>query len=30
VHGGAFTVEVLADRIVWSYPGRRIIELREV
>jgi hypothetical protein len=30
VHGGAFTVEILEDRIVWSYPGRRVVELREV
>jgi hypothetical protein len=28
VHGGAFTIEVRPDRIVWTYPGRRIIELR--
>jgi hypothetical protein len=30
VHGGAFTVEVLPDRIVWTYPGRRVIEVRAV
>jgi hypothetical protein len=29
-HGGAFDVRVLADRIVWTYPGRRIIELTRV